>query len=74
MDRRGPDLALELAAVLELDALVDLGGELVVVAQHAVEAQDVGDEVVGEDREAVDVRERGDAASWRSLAVIWARL
>ena len=35
--------------------------ELVGVHEHAVEAQDVRDEVVGEDRQAVDVRELDDA-------------
>ena len=39
---------------------VDAGRQPGVVAQHAVHAQHVGDEVVGEDREPVEVVELGD--------------
>ena len=56
MDGAGAQLALVLAAGRELDAPVDEIRELVGVHEHAVEAQDVRDQVVGEDRQAVDVR------------------
>ena len=54
------DLALLLARRQQL-AGVDAGGERGVVAQHPVHAQHVGDEVVGEDREPVEVGELGHA-------------
>jgi hypothetical protein len=54
------DLALGAAGLEEL-AGVDAAGQLRVVTEHAVHAQHVRDEVVGEDREAVEVGEVGDA-------------
>ena len=54
-------LALVLAAGGQLGARVDALGQLVVVVQDALEAQDVRDEVVGEDRQPVDVGIRDDA-------------
>src|SRR3954469_20320604 len=54
------DLDLLGAALQELDPLVDLRGELGRVGQDAGEPQDVWDEVVGEDRQAVDVRKVRD--------------
>ena len=52
--RAPADLALLLAGRQQL-AGVDAGGQGGVVAQHAVHAQHVGHEVVGEDRQAVEV-------------------
>ena len=57
----GPQLALVLAAGRQLLAALDARGELVVVVQHAVRPQHVRDEVVGEDRQPVDVPEVGHA-------------
>ena len=54
------DLALG-AAERQALAGVDARGERVVVDEHAVAAQHVRDEVVGEDRQAVEVVELGDA-------------
>src|SRR3954469_25832747 len=61
VDGAGADLALELAAGRKLAAAVDRRGQLLAVDQTLVEPQDVRDEVVGEDRQAVDVGEVGDA-------------
>ncbi len=60
MQGAGADLSLG-APEREADAGVDACGQVVVVDEHAVAAQDVGDEVVGEDGEAVEVVELGDA-------------
>ena len=60
VQRAGADLALGGALRQQL-AGVDVGGQLGVVAQHAVHAQHVGDEVVREDREPIEVVELGRA-------------
>src|SRR6476469_8941536 len=49
----GADLALGAAGGQQLPGL-DLRGEVAGVDEHALAAQDVGDEVVGEDRQLVD--------------------
>ncbi len=59
MHRAGADLALGAAGGKQL-AGVDARGEGRVVEQHPLAAQHVGDEVVREDRQAVEVREVGD--------------
>ena len=41
---------------------VDVGRQALVVDEHALAAQDVGDEVVGEDRQRVEIVELGHAA------------
>ena len=58
--RAAADLAL-LVARREQLAGVDAGGQRGLVAQHAVHAQHVRHEVVGEDREPVEVVELGHA-------------
>jgi hypothetical protein len=58
--RAPAQLDLLAAPVLELLAGVDARGEPRRVLEHAVVAQDVGEEVVGEDGEAVDVGEVRD--------------
>ena len=57
MDAGGPDLGLGHRAGLEQLAGVDGGGQVGVVAQHAVDPQHVGHEVVGERGEPVEVVE-----------------
>jgi hypothetical protein len=58
--RRRADLALGAAGLQQL-AGVDPPLELRLVSEDAVHAQDVRDQVVGEDREPVEVVELGDA-------------
>jgi len=52
----------------------DPRGQVRVEPQHSVEAEDVGDEVVGESGEAVEVAELGELGAARSAAATWARL
>ena len=60
MDRAGADLPL-LPADGQRPSGVDQRREASVIAEHAVAAQDMGDEVVGEDRQPVEIVELGDA-------------
>ena len=60
VDGTGADLAL-LGTHPQGPPGVDVRGQALVVDQHAVAAQDVRHEVVGEDRQAVDVLEARDA-------------
>jgi hypothetical protein len=71
--RAGPYLAL-LRPWPQVASCVDVGGEAGVIDQYAVAVQDVRNEVVGEDRQAVEVAELGDPASARSAGAICARL
>ncbi len=57
----GADLDFHRAARFERDAGVDTFGELGRVGEHSIGAEHVGDEVVREDCERVDVGELGDA-------------
>lgn len=57
LDAARADLDLLLGAVHEQLARVDAGQQPGVVGQDAVDAQHVGDEVVGEEREAVEIAE-----------------
>ena len=57
MERAGADLDLLLRARGEELLGVDAPGQRGVVTEHALEAQDVGDEVVGEERERAEVLE-----------------
>ena len=59
MHGAGPDLVL-LRSGAQLPAPVDVGRESLVVHEHAVAAQDVGHEVVGEDRQPLEVVEARD--------------
>ena len=61
MHGAGADLALHRAAGGDEAAGVDERGEVGRVGEHAVEAQDVRDQVVGEDGQPIDVGERRDA-------------
>ncbi len=54
--RAGPDLALGAARGEQL-ACVDAGGERLLIDQDTLAAQHVGDEVVGEDRQAIEIGE-----------------
>ena len=56
-----PDLDLLRRAVLDQLLRVDPGHELRLEAQDSVEAEHVGDEVVGEHRELIEVVHDGDA-------------
>src|SRR3954471_18267826 len=58
--RAGADLALRPSGGQQ-PADVDVLGQARLVAQDAVDAQDVGDEIVGEDRQAVQVVKVRDA-------------
>ena len=73
VQRAGADLGLLVARRDQLPG-VDAGGQLGVVAQHPVHAQHVGHEVVGEDREPVQVGNSATPASARSEGTICARL
>ena len=75
MDGAGAQLDLLGRAVLEQLAGFDLALQGRVEAQHAVDAEHVRDEVVGEGGEAVEVA-RASATPMRSTsaAAIWARL
>ncbi len=61
VQRDGADLDLLPRVVLEQRAGVDASHEVVVELEHAVDAQDVRDEVVGEQRQAVEVVRGRDA-------------
>src|ERR687888_1180330 len=58
--RARADLAL-LRAGAQVAARVDVRGQALLVQEHALAAQHVRDEVVGEDRQRVEVAELGDA-------------
>ena len=60
VDRAGPDLPLLLSRLEQL-AGVDPPAQVGLVLQHAVDPQDVRNEIVGKDREAVEVIEAGHA-------------
>lgn len=53
---------------------VDVGRETRFVDQHAVAAEHVGDEVVGEDRQTVEIGEGCDARECEFAGTICARL
>ena len=72
MHRAPADLALLLARRQQL-AGVDPGGQRGVVPEDAVHAKHVRDQVVGEDRQAVEVENSATPASARSFGAIWAR-
>src|SRR5215211_2623614 len=61
LDRTGPYLDLLLRSGLEQLAGLDGGGNALLVAEYSVDAQDVGDDVVGEQGEPIEVAEAGDA-------------
>src|SRR4051812_20969847 len=58
VQRARPDLDLLGGVVVQALLAVDAGDEVRVEAQDAVDAQHVGDEVVGEQRQPVEVRGR----------------
>ena len=73
MHRAGADLALD-APERQALAAVDARCQLVVVDEHAVAAQHVRHQVVGEDRETVEIGELGHAGErevvWHDLSAL----
>ena len=70
VDGHGPDLDLLGRTVLEELVGLDAGQERVVVAEYAGEAEDVGDEVVGEHGQAIEVVEAPGALAAEGLGQV----